>query len=142
MISSMNSTKGALSVAAVLAAMAWYSAVWLACTNVSIGKLAGRGFHFARIRLWHSRPMRPLPSAKGWGHREDCKGSWESCPKSCKGFTARHNHPPALGRGPGADSALPGSPPFRDRKSTRLNSSHVDISYAVFCLKNQNHRIK
>src|SRR5690625_5346892 len=23
----------------------------------------------------------------------------------------------------------------RDRKSTRLNSSHVDISYAVFCLK-------
>src|SRR5207253_5330081 len=25
--------------------------------------------------------------------------------------------------------------PFEDRKSTRLNSSHVAISYAVFCLK-------
>src|SRR5699024_12628272 len=25
--------------------------------------------------------------------------------------------------------------PARDRKSTRLNSSHVSISYAVFCLK-------
>src|SRR5438874_4032369 len=24
---------------------------------------------------------------------------------------------------------------FEDRKSTRLNSSHVEISYAVFCLK-------
>src|SRR3712207_6880685 len=24
---------------------------------------------------------------------------------------------------------------FRDRKSTRLNSSHANISYAVFCLK-------
>src|SRR5438874_8258756 len=24
---------------------------------------------------------------------------------------------------------------FQDRKSTRLNSSHVEISYAVFCLK-------
>src|SRR5438045_6628029 len=24
---------------------------------------------------------------------------------------------------------------FRDRKSTRLNSSHLGISYAVFCLK-------
>src|SRR5437868_12068789 len=24
---------------------------------------------------------------------------------------------------------------IRDRKSTRLNSSHVSISYAVFCLK-------
>src|SRR5690606_41569531 len=26
-----------------------------------------------------------------------------------------------------------------DRKSTRLNSSHVKISYAVFCLKKKNH---
>src|SRR5437870_7513100 len=28
----------------------------------------------------------------------------------------------------------------RDRKSTRLNSSHVAISYAVFCLKKKNQR--
>src|SRR5260221_8880529 len=28
-----------------------------------------------------------------------------------------------------------GSEAFRDRKSTRLNSSHTVISYAVFCLK-------
>src|SRR5690606_39865870 len=28
----------------------------------------------------------------------------------------------------------PGGRLFRDRKSTRLNSSHVTISYAVFCL--------
>src|SRR5947208_4049537 len=27
---------------------------------------------------------------------------------------------------------------YRDRKSTRLNSSHQIISYAVFCLKNNN----
>src|SRR2546429_2381474 len=27
----------------------------------------------------------------------------------------------------------------RDRKSTRLNSSHGYISYAVFCLKKKNH---
>src|SRR5207253_9760842 len=27
---------------------------------------------------------------------------------------------------------------WSDRKSTRLNSSHVAISYAVFCLKNKN----
>src|SRR5947209_15992490 len=26
-------------------------------------------------------------------------------------------------------------PPEKDRKSTRLNSSHANISYAVFCLK-------
>src|SRR5438874_4531029 len=29
----------------------------------------------------------------------------------------------------------PWQPRWRDRKSTRLNSSHVEISYAVFCLK-------
>src|SRR3712207_8527006 len=30
-----------------------------------------------------------------------------------------------------------------DRKSTRLNSSHANISYAVFCLKKkQNHRLE
>src|SRR5947199_3984823 len=29
----------------------------------------------------------------------------------------------------------------RDRKSTRLNSSHLGISYAVFCLKKKRHRV-
>src|SRR5437899_7174139 len=29
--------------------------------------------------------------------------------------------------------------PHRDRKSTRLNSSHLGISYAVFCLKKKKH---
>src|SRR5699024_12052872 len=28
----------------------------------------------------------------------------------------------------------------QDRKSTRLNSSHVSISYAVFCLKKKNNK--
>src|SRR5438132_4237865 len=30
---------------------------------------------------------------------------------------------------------------LRDRKSTRLNSSHTVISYAVFCLKKKTHPI-
>src|SRR5437870_10920343 len=41
--------------------------------------------------------------------------------------------------GPGRGDRYPGMDPpsveARDRKSTRLNSSHVAISYAVFCLK-------
>src|SRR2546427_1313733 len=32
--------------------------------------------------------------------------------------------------------------PARDRKSTRLNSSHSQISYAVFCLKKKKKKIK
>src|SRR5256885_9946961 len=52
----------------------------------------------------------------------------------------------ANGVGRGRMAALPGGavaaqgpqldgPPGEDRKSTRLNSSHLVISYAVFCLK-------
>src|SRR2546426_7594059 len=49
----------------------------------------------------------------------------------------------AGGEGPAHDPACgelsprrgAGPPARRDRKSTRLNSSHLVISYAVFCLK-------
>src|SRR5699024_11500552 len=47
------------------------------------------------------------------------------------------------GRGPTPDpdrTHRRGTPLRRDRKSTRLNSSHVSISYAVFCLKKKNSR--
>src|SRR3989442_3228653 len=44
----------------------------------------------------------------------------------------------------GVVADAPGSPAFaargQDRKSTRLNSSHVRISYAVFCLKKKKKR--
>src|SRR3712207_7084355 len=42
----------------------------------------------------------------------------------------------ALRDTPGAVGATVVSP--TDRKSTRLNSSHANISYAVFCLKKKN----
>src|SRR3989454_4058278 len=53
----------------------------------------------------------------------------------------RPHHGDARGRqggGAGARGRDPAPPPCRpraDRKSTRLNSSHLVISYAVFCLK-------
>src|SRR3712207_8600179 len=50
---------------------------------------------------------------------------------------------PEVADGLVGDERLPGDPellepeldPLLDRKSTRLNSSHANISYAVFCLK-------
>src|SRR3712207_8719490 len=40
----------------------------------------------------------------------------------------------------GGDRGGPGGGRHReDRKSTRLNSSHANISYAVFCLKKNTH---
>src|SRR5207244_13470139 len=48
--------------------------------------------------------------------------------------------PAAARGGAGRLSALRESP--RDRKSTRLNSSHQIISYAVFCLKKKKDKKK
>src|SRR3712207_6949746 len=42
------------------------------------------------------------------------------------------------GRQPRRRPAVPGGE-RQDRKSTRLNSSHANISYAVFCLKIHKH---
>src|SRR2546427_8083291 len=42
----------------------------------------------------------------------------------------------------GRDHAADGGQAGIDRKSTRLNSSHSQISYAVFCLKKKKKKIK
>src|SRR5256885_8475825 len=50
------------------------------------------------------------------------------------------DHPGPRLAGLDARAGEPGrGPPRRDRKSTRLNSSHLVISYAVFCLKKKKH---
>src|SRR5438552_7166658 len=56
-----------------------------------------------------------------------------------RSYMAPNGEPTGLYRKPGVESLsfarLPVQP---DRKSTRLNSSHQIISYAVFCLKKKN----
>src|SRR2546430_2858678 len=46
---------------------------------------------------------------------------------------SEHQTPPPPPERPGRGASRVGT--ARDRKSTRLNSSHSQISYAVFCLK-------
>src|SRR3712207_8075580 len=51
-------------------------------------------------------------------------------------------HSEELGAGverPAIEAACRHPPSDPDRKSTRLNSSHANISYAVFCLKKKKH---
>src|SRR5207249_12283858 len=70
----------------------------------------GRGRRATRLRL--RRPRIPL------------RASRRHVPAT------RHRAPPTRGARHVRDRRA-----ARDRKSTRLNSSHVSISYAVFCLK-------
>src|SRR5207249_9358022 len=62
-----------------------------------------------------------------------CRASAETrSPRGCGG--CRRSTPPCAPR-------QGRTPRARDRKSTRLNSSHVSISYAVFCLKKKKKNI-
>src|SRR3712207_7492713 len=55
-----------------------------------------------------------------------------------RAYVAGFHH--ALARG--ADRAMEMDADFsQDRKSTRLNSSHANISYAVFCLKKKQNKL-
>src|SRR3712207_7735671 len=53
------------------------------------------------------------------------------------------NHPSGEEGSPGCFGGFPGAEggTGSDRKSTLLNSSHANISYAVFCLKKKRHHL-
>src|SRR3712207_8549165 len=65
--------------------------------------------------------------------------TWRTGPSGCSTSTADPRHARSWRRDhsddriDGHDAMTP-----EDRKSTRLNSSHANISYAVFCLKKKN----
>src|SRR5206468_11235386 len=65
-----------------------------------------------------------------WGSSSHCHRSADTA--SCRTRRAGRAH---TRRGAPAAAAGGAAPPAADRKSTRLNSSHDQISYAVFCLK-------
>src|SRR4051812_49502067 len=55
--------------------------------------------------------------------------------RSHPGIGADPDEPEPAGKVPADLGSLADEHSGRDRKSTRLNSSHMSISYAVFCLK-------
>src|SRR3989449_4671792 len=118
----------------------------------------GRRLH-RRLRELLARPDRCLRRGRVTlaraGHVEDRRGAVEARPGGARrrkgpghgarclpGWRARWADHRARHRGGGdaqGDRRRSGDgQPERDRKSTRLNSSHGYISYAVFCLKKKN----
>src|SRR2546430_15901987 len=95
--------------------------------------------------LEHPAPVPLRNPRSAWLHLECVVGAPHGArlPQNAK--------PGNAGRGAGLHAGLPAgraeslrgnsrlaAAPRRDRKSTRLNSSHSQISYAVFCLKKKN----
>src|SRR5439155_22648132 len=78
------------------------------------------------LPISHGRRRRDLARAG-----EDAHGGHRHLRPARPADAVRHlREEPAGGAGRGSKMPVPS-----DRKSTRLNSSHVAISYAVFCLK-------
>src|SRR3712207_7246859 len=77
---------------------------------------------FRSVRDERCRPLQSLRDHEGRGGRND-----EEAEHGPDQEGARH-----AGKGNRSPSA--------DRKSTRLNSSHANISYAVFCLKKKKNK--
>src|SRR5713101_9279020 len=75
--------------------------------------------HFSRISISFDHRQSPLATQPRWARSLDLAG--QDDPR--KNLPGSELPPPRC------------LPPPRDRKSTRLNSSHMSISYAVFCLK-------
>src|SRR5689334_24628361 len=101
----------------------------------------------ASSRNWHSATSsdkillppayRPRSESRTWNDTDDRRQSTHEPP-------ARFRRPPNR-RPPARRSTAPSHRPRADsldRKSTRLNSSHSSISYAVFCSKKIKHHIR
>src|SRR5690606_39968020 len=78
----------------------------------------------------------PISSRPQMPAHAPASSSTDPVPSPCQiGSPAPPETPPRPGRLPTHDAPVSAAVPPVDRKSTRLNSSHVKISYAVFCLK-------
>src|SRR3989449_6077636 len=84
-------------------------------------ELALRWFRTAGLRVQEKPDLSPVTEA-------------DQAIEAMARTAVRQNHP-ELGVLGEEEGEAPGPTEARDRKSTRLNSSHGYISYAVFCLK-------
>src|SRR5690606_42062663 len=98
------------------------------------------------VRDLHSFPPRrssdlPVPRISGWVSRA-IRSRRSRFVEDARGLSDASRF--ARGLRPDGDREIAGEEDVsldpQDRKSTRLNSSHVKISYAVFCLKKKTYR--
>src|SRR5207249_8476582 len=124
-----------------------------------------REIHCGAARILRFAARSRATRIDGWTDRRGCEASEQSAPtrsrQSCRVFPpcggvpaarrsrasgegASRSGGPQSSAGCEVQSRSPGSQgqQERDRKSTRLNSSHVSISYAVFCLKKKKKETK
>src|SRR5438477_7836225 len=96
-----------------------------------------------RSAVFSAAAAATLASARCWADRIDSLKSANAKPtkrkthKADQPATGAGTTTPCGGKKKNVAERAPRTAATKDRKSTRLNSSHMSISYAVFCLKKQ-----
>src|SRR2546427_8503725 len=105
--------------------------------HTHVSRLFHPFFFFLMIRRPPRSTLFPYTTLFRSAVRDPCRENLQDHGPGHEGRRPRHR-PERLGRRPHPGRrGLAG----RDRKSTRLNSSHSQISYAVFCLKKKKKKI-
>src|ERR1039457_7311452 len=78
---------------------------------------------------WHVHAAPPAPAKKAYRRKVFDDHQWRTAQVLCDLIIPADEH--------SGSATAAGVPEFIDRKSTRLNSSHLVISYAVFCLEHK-----
>src|SRR5690242_4158120 len=88
-----------------------------------------------RVSWVVQRTERALQTARPAPQRAQPRALWAASSARRKNHSHHSNNRVIVAKQQPFDSAEPVKFQPSDRKSTRLNSSHMSISYAVFCLK-------
>src|SRR5215469_2753047 len=100
------------------------------CANLMV--VSERIFSMEQIGLEESNHARSSKNVSSRGRPRLGPAVLRSVCEAARSRRREENAPPTSGSAPRQSCSRHR---LRDRKSTRLNSSHVEISYAVFCLK-------
>src|SRR5205814_9886152 len=93
---------------------------------------------FSTLSLHDALPICPLRRRRSVG-RSSCSRSSGGAQANQTGASIDRNRRPANEKSRSRAHRRLRRNGCEDRKSTRLNSSHLGISYAVFCLKKKKH---
>src|SRR3712207_9308788 len=98
-------------------------------------------FFFLMIRRPPRSTLFPYTTLFRSAHAGAAPGCLVCWPPRGRAVVGAHQAAPTFGNERGVAPAASSGGHRGDRKSTRLNSSHANISYAVFCLKKKKTKI-
>src|SRR3712207_8375442 len=115
-----------------------YTTLFRSCPGLAIS--GHTGLSWGSKRPLCGPQVSASPQAETEGGRDWDRGADQAAPPNQRASATPLARPATITPTPAWKPQQGEHAGTRDRKSTRLNSSHANISYAVFCLKKKHHR--